>query len=148
MTGREFAVAEDVERCRHGLGHADIAHVFAAAARIGQARGQLERLQQRRGPLGRLDGLQPPVQQAAVVGKALLDPGGVGKADYHGHVARLHLVDQLAHLAFGFVQPRRLHVGGRHAGRVIDQEDEPAADQLGPLPTRPQQGPHHQKDHQ
>ena len=39
-------------------------------------------------------------------------------------------------------------VGRRHAGRVVDQKDEPIAVELRPLPTRPQQREHRQRDQQ
>ena len=122
--------------------------VLGAAAGVGQAGRQLQRLQQRRAAVGRPDRLQRPVQLPAVVGEALLDPRRVGETDEHGHVAGSHLVDQFAHPPLGLLQPRGGHVGGLHAGRVVHQEDQPVVQGLDPLPTRPQQRESGQQDDQ
>ena len=80
------------------------------------------------------------------MGEHLLDPGGVGEADEHRHVAAVHLFEQFADLAFGLLQARRLLVGGLHAGRVVDQEDGALADLLFTSTPRVQHGQQGKKD--
>ena len=103
-----------------------VAESSTPAARVGQPGGHLQGLDQRRGAL-RWAGSRPAPRAAGrrLSVNGLLDPGAVGEADHHRHVARAHLVDQLAGPPLGLVQPRGRHVGGLHAGRVVDQEDEP-----------------------
>ena len=70
-------------------------------------------------------------QLPAVVGETICSTRAASaKADQHRHVAGAHLVDQLADPPLRLVQPGGLHVGGLHAGRVVDQEDETVAGQV------------------
>ncbi len=73
---------------------------------------------------------RPVAQLLAIVGKGLCDLRGVGEADDHGDVVRAHLIDQFDHTLLGLSEPRGSDVRGRHAGRVVDQENVPTADQL------------------
>ena len=120
----EAAIAEDEE---FRAGHAEIGRIFVRLARVDQSGGQLEGFGEVRGVLTGVHRRQGLAELLAVVGEVLLHAGGVGKADQHGRVSGVHLVDQFAHAAFGLFQPARLDVGSLHTGGVVDQEDERGA---------------------
>ena len=128
------AVRVQVERGRQGFGDLHVVGVFGVAgpARIGQSGGGPQRLAQVAGVTGRLDLVHFLPQQRAVAGKRLFDAGHVRKTDHQGHVLRLHLLDQPQDLLLGRFQASRLDVRGGHAGRGVDQEDEPVARQPHP----------------
>ncbi len=96
--------------------------------------------------VGRLDGGQPLAQLAAIIGEFLHDLRRIGETDDHRRHARVHLVDQPVDELLGFFQAvfRVRRVSGRHAGRIVDQENEPLSFQPGALPAGPQQGQHRQ----
>ena len=94
------------------------------------------------------DGGEGLAELLAVAGEVLRDAGRVGKADEHGRVAGAHLVDQLADAPLGLFQSVGLFVGGLHAGRVVDEEHQPAAAEVQGLPRRPQQGQEEDEHHQ
>jgi len=148
--GGKAAVGVQVERGRQSFGDLHVVGVFGVAgpARIGQAGGGPQGLAQVAGATGRFDLVHFLPQQRTVAGKRLFDAGHVRKADHQGHVLRLHLFDQTQDLLFGRFQPRGLDVRGRHAGRRVDQEDEPVARQSRPAPARTQASGHQDRDQQ
>ena len=71
---------------------------ITAAARIRQSGGDPQRFADVTGALRRLNRLQSLPQQSACWCKWLFDLGAIREADHHGHVAGLHLLDQVIDL--------------------------------------------------
>ena len=138
------AVAKQHQCGGQRVGHRHVGRVVGQAARVGQTRGHQQRFAQP-GAAGRR--LQPPqslFQGRATVGKGLKHLGPIRKGDDHGHRVGIHLVHGGQGLLSGSFPAGAPLLGGRHAGRNVNQEDEPLAYQSGSPPRDAQQRKQHQ----
>ena len=117
---------------------------------IRQAAGQLERTAQVGAAGRRLDRRQPLAEQPAIRREFLHDLRLVAKLMIIAVMPES--IWSIRPSASCFASSSRfaalVDVGRRHAGRVVDQEDEPLAFEPAPFPTRPQQREHRQPDQQ
>ena len=85
------------------------------------------------------------MEQRSIVGKLLNHLRSIVETDDHGLAVGRHFVDQLVRAPLGFVEACGRDVGGRHAGRIVDEKDKPIADELAAAPAGAEQCQHSQQ---
>ena len=123
-------------------------HPFGLLRRISQPRRDLQGFAERRGSLGRLDRLDPPTQRGPVRGIVRHHPSPIRERHDHRQIIATKVIDDLPSLHLGPIEPGRLDVGGAHARRVVDRQDEPRPLIRRPLNSRPEQSEHDQTHRQ